>query len=93
MTKDVMLPLHCAEHRHVGFGTSSETPCPWCEIDRLRGELSLASEGLAAYAQEQSVEPTREHPTTDPATAYRTTCNHPPDARGLTGCLLCGAPF
>lgn len=30
-----------------------------------------------------------EHPTTDPATAYR--CNHPPDARGLTGCLLCGA--
>lgn len=20
-----------------------------------------------------------------------TTCNHPPDARGLTGCLICGA--
>jgi hypothetical protein len=39
------------------------------------------------------VEPTREHPTTDPATAYRTSCNHPADARGLTGCLLCGAPF
>lgn len=35
-------------------GTMTVGPfiCPWCEIDLLKGTLSLAEEGLANYAQE-----------------------------------------
>lgn len=42
MTKqEMMLPLNCKTHTHAGYGSSSDVPCPWCEIARLRGQLEL----------------------------------------------------
>lgn len=40
MTKQsCMLPLTCDRHTHSGYGTTKDTPCPWCEIERLRALL------------------------------------------------------
>jgi hypothetical protein len=60
-------------------------------LDAPDGNHGLSEARQGGSVEPRAVEPAREHPTTDPATAYRTTCNHPPEARGLTGCLLCGA--
>lgn len=43
------------EHWTQGAGyaqASLYAACPWCELKRLKQELSLAEEGLANYAQE-----------------------------------------
>jgi hypothetical protein len=34
----VLLPLTCELHLHVGYGTSEDVSCPWCERERLQRE-------------------------------------------------------
>lgn len=35
-----------------GIASAVPAVCPWCEAEQLRGNLSLAEEGLANYQQE-----------------------------------------
>jgi hypothetical protein len=49
MTKErMLLPVACEKHVHVGHGPSKETPCPWCEIERLKHDVERLTASLTA---------------------------------------------
>jgi hypothetical protein len=94
----VMLPMSCAHHQHVGYGSSKDHPCPWCEVERLRDENAALIHDLERsmanhVADINAPEPPADPNPLDPANHYFRLCpnGHAPYSISFDGCPSCKA--